>query len=135
MIVVKIELWPSGVRAQAREIGRIVIANDGKGSQVQGSYDAALSHAGRYSGKPGAWKGGRVAGFDRGSSPCHLVRMAIDACLRSVAGRRHHELVDCTRDGAQTPGEIVMGGVDPAAGPAQAPRVQDGLFGRGTEYR
>lgn len=112
MIVVKIELWPHGLRAKAREIGRVVIANDGSGTAESGNYQVALSHAGIYGDKPGAWKSGTVTGHRRNLSPYHLVRAAIDSALKN---RRKsdwaNEYVDCTRDGAETPGEILVAGL------------------------
>lgn len=39
MIVVKIEIWPFGDQRKARELGRVEIVNDGKGTQDQADYD------------------------------------------------------------------------------------------------
>ena len=50
MIVVKVELWPKGNEARAREIGRMTITNDGtitKGNKdKRGSYDIAVMRRG-----------------------------------------------------------------------------------------
>lgn len=86
MIVVRIELWPLGNRSRRREIGQIVIANDGTGDREAGNYNAALAHAASHESKPGCWKAGRVEGHSRSLSPYHLVLRAIEACL---AGRKN----------------------------------------------
>lgn len=82
MVVVKIELWPRGDERQAREIGRVRITNDGTGDSQYGNYDAELAHAGRYAGRPGVWKRGRVGRHYRDLSPYHLVARALAAALR-----------------------------------------------------
>ncbi len=105
MVVVKIELWPRGIRAKAREIGRIVIANDGTGTAERGNYMCALGHAGMYSGKTGAWKSGACS-YLRRLSPYHLLSAAISACLNGGRpDRAAHDLINCTRNGEQTPAE------------------------------
>lgn len=38
MIVVKVEIWPFGEESEAKEIGRMKIANDGTGSLGLGNY-------------------------------------------------------------------------------------------------
>lgn len=81
MIVVKIELWPLGNQAKARTLGVVNIANDGTGDLEKGNYKVALSHAGKYFGKPGAYKSGEVKGFKRALSPYHLLLRALQACL------------------------------------------------------
>ena len=55
MIVCRIEIWPHGNRETAREIGRVVVANDGTGTMETGRYKAALTHTGVHAGKPGAY--------------------------------------------------------------------------------
>jgi hypothetical protein len=67
MLVVKLELWPFGEKAAAREIGRIEIGNVG-GTAERGRYDAQATgeaagmlvstamHAIRHSREEGAWK-------------------------------------------------------------------------------
>ncbi len=42
MIVVKLELWPRGDESHAKEIGRMYIANDGKGTTDRGDYQVAV---------------------------------------------------------------------------------------------
>lgn len=91
MIVVKIELWPHGNPETVREIGRIVIANDGTGTRELGNYNVALAHAGIYSDEPGAWKSGTVTGHKRSLSPYHLISKAINTALK---GRVKHEWAD-----------------------------------------
>lgn len=46
MIAIKIELWPRGVEARAREIGRMYIANDGAGTPDRGDYKVAVCRRG-----------------------------------------------------------------------------------------
>lgn len=80
MVVVRIELWSGGSQKEARTIGIVTIANDGEGDAEIGNYDVSLSHAGRFFGRPGAWKTGRVSGFRRSLSPYHLLLRALRAC-------------------------------------------------------
>lgn len=80
MVVAKIELWPHGVQDKAKPLGVVMIANDGQGDAEHGSYDVALSHAGKYWGKPGAWKSGHIERYRRTLSPYHLVARALAAC-------------------------------------------------------
>lgn len=46
MITVKIELWPFGDEARAKEIGRMYIANDGRGDRERGDYKVAVCRRG-----------------------------------------------------------------------------------------
>lgn len=39
MLVVKVEIWPYGSEFAAKELGRVLIANDGTGDMVTGKYD------------------------------------------------------------------------------------------------
>jgi hypothetical protein len=113
MIVVKIELWPHGIRDKAREIGRIVIANDGSGTKEEGNYEVALANAGIYADKPGAWKSGTVTKHKRSLSPYHLIRAAIDSALRNRRKAKWADkYVDCTREGNLTPGESFVAGIE-----------------------
>lgn len=82
MVVVKLELWPQGDASKAQPIGEVRITNDGSGSAARGNYAVDLAHSGRYFGKPGVWRKGRVEGYDRvGLSPYHLVLAAIESAL------------------------------------------------------
>lgn len=81
MVVVKIELWPHGDESKARPLGVAMIANDGTGDVKTGSYEVQLAHAGRYFGKPGVWKRGRVESHNRQLSPYHLVLSSLKAAL------------------------------------------------------
>lgn len=47
MIVVKIEMWPHGRQAAAREIGRTYIYNDG-GSLTSGDYEVRVCRRGKF---------------------------------------------------------------------------------------
>jgi len=81
MLVVKIELWPKGDKSKAETIGVLTIANDGTGSTGSGNYDCALSHSGKYFGKAGVWKTGRVVDHNRKLSPYHLVLKCLENAL------------------------------------------------------
>lgn len=66
MLVIRIELWPHGDRARARELGRVEIANTGTGSPTVGNYVVQLfKSAAQGARRPGVWKRGRVEGFPR----------------------------------------------------------------------
>ena len=108
MIVIKIELWPHGIRKKSREIGRIVIANDGTGTPTKGNYKVSLSHAGSYAKKVGAWKSGKITGHLRKLSPYHLVQSAIAAALKGKSTKESSELIEMTKDGNKTPGETYL---------------------------
>jgi hypothetical protein len=47
MIVLKIEMWPSGREDRAREIGRTYIYNDG-GTMTSGDYQVRVCRRGRF---------------------------------------------------------------------------------------
>lgn len=81
MLVVRLFLWPGGDESQARELGRINIANDGSGDPERGNYDVELLHSGSYWGQPGAWKKGRVLNYLRELSPYHLVLAALEKTI------------------------------------------------------
>lgn len=81
MVVVKIELWPDGSQERMRPLGQVVIANDGTGDNGFGNYDAALAHSGKYWGKKGIWKRGRVEKHDRMLSPYHLLQKVLNSAL------------------------------------------------------
>ena len=90
MIVVKIEMWPGGDPAKAREIGRGTIANDGRGTATLGSYDVRLLKSPEYARNPGTWKTGRVEGFPRQRlGPWDLLLRGLEACIgqRNRGGR------------------------------------------------
>lgn len=46
MIVVKLELWPRGSERDAKEIGRMYIANDGTRGPSRGDYQVAVCRKG-----------------------------------------------------------------------------------------
>lgn len=81
MVVVKIELWPKGDESKATPIAIARITNDGTGTAELGNYAVSLSHAGKFFGRPGAWKTGRVLRFNRTWSPYHLVYYALKITL------------------------------------------------------
>lgn len=97
MVVVRVELWPGGNAAKATEIGRVVIANDGKSLKPnEGSYRVALAHGGMYWGRSGSWLGGTIKRHQRDRSPYHLVLAAIRAALGGRRGE-NGDLVDVSR--------------------------------------
>lgn len=80
MIVVIIELWPGGCPDGKRQLGEIVISNDGSGTTEIGNYEVVASHAGNYFGKrPEPYKRGSVSGFARKLSPYRLLCRALHA--------------------------------------------------------
>jgi hypothetical protein len=88
VVVVKVELWPQGDASKAEKLGEVRIANDGTGTPARGNYNVELAHSGRYAGKPGVWRKGRVEGYDRvGLSPYHLVVAALESALGAWRGR------------------------------------------------
>ena len=42
MIVVKIEIWPFGSESKKREIGKVIIINDGTGNNIIGNYKVQI---------------------------------------------------------------------------------------------
>lgn len=80
MVVVKIELWPHGDQTRRRMLGEMRITNDGEGDEDIGNYNVQLRHSGRYWGKGGNWRTGKIVGFMRNMSPYHLVVAALQAC-------------------------------------------------------
>lgn len=81
MVVVKIEVWPHGREEDRYTIGEARIINDCTGTTELGNYGVELKHAGKFYGKSGIWKRGRVVGHQRELSPYHLVMKAIKAAL------------------------------------------------------
>lgn len=81
MVVVKVELWPGGDESQARMIGVAKIVNDNTGDDRTGNYNVELSHSGKYFGRPGVWKRGRVTDYPRMLSPYNLVFAALKSAL------------------------------------------------------
>lgn len=80
MVVVKIELWPHGEESQKRDLGCLVISNDGTGDEKVSNYDVTASHAGIFFGKrKEPFKRGKVVGFMRNLSPYRLVSRALKA--------------------------------------------------------
>lgn len=83
MVVINIELWPLGNKTNKRNLGTIVISNDGTGTTHSGNYNVVLSHSGIYYGKKKEpWKTGKVKGFARSLSPYHLLLKALQATLK-----------------------------------------------------
>lgn len=82
MVVVKIELWPKGDQSAAKQIGEIRIALVASTDQGKtADYAVELRHAGRFWGRPGNWKTGKLLSHVRELSPYHLVMRAIAACV------------------------------------------------------
>lgn len=80
MVVVKIELWPNGDESLAEPLGRVDIVNNNTGSIQEGNYDVRVKHGGKYFGKSGFYRIGKVTSFRREISPYHLVARALQAC-------------------------------------------------------
>jgi len=80
MVVVKIELWPHGDQKKARDLGSMIICNDRTGTPEECSYNVAISRGGRYWGRPGVWKKGKIEKYRRSLSPYHLVARALAVC-------------------------------------------------------
>jgi len=101
MLVVRIELWPVGDRSRSKEIGRVVIGNDGTGTEVAGNYDVALAHAESNSFRPGSWKGGKITGHRRSLSPYHIVLKAIEVALKGHRSKLSDALVAKSKEGEE----------------------------------
>lgn len=91
MIVVRIELWPGGLKKFSRHLGTAVIANDGSGDRDEGNYDVILGKFGEEDPfrilkvQSAVWKSGRVEGFRRRQrGPWDLLAMS----LVSLVGKR-----------------------------------------------
>lgn len=82
MVVATIEVWPNGKQENARSLGVVLITNDGTGTQQAGNYDVILAHSGKYFGRFGAWKTGKVERHRRSLSPYHLLYASIGACIK-----------------------------------------------------
>lgn len=88
MIIVRVELHPSS-GGEPRELGQVIIVNDGKGTMTKGDYDVQLLKAAEYAKTPGVWKRGKVKGFPRKMlGPYDLLYRALRAC---VADRNKEE--------------------------------------------
>ena len=83
MVRITIELIPDGDETQAKPLGKIVIVNDGTGTETAGNYTAEIGHTGRYIGRlPDPYKVATVKNFNR--------RHSIYALLQKVlAGMRN----------------------------------------------
>lgn len=78
MIVVKVELDVHGKGEKKRMLAVMVIANDGKSKDPRfGNYTYCLSHAGKYFGKKGVYKKGRIEKFPRSFSPYRLIQRCL----------------------------------------------------------
>ena len=81
MVVVKIELWPGGYETNKRDLGTILIANDGTGTSTIGNYDVRVMSRGK---KPRILKTGRVEGYKRKTtSPHRLVLAALQIAFNA----------------------------------------------------
>lgn len=80
MIVIKIELWPHGDRRRKKNIGTVVIANDGTGTPTRGNYHCVAAGRGNRSTRPPCRQFGRVVGFARKSRSAYdLLKLALEA--------------------------------------------------------
>lgn len=81
MIVVRVELWPSGDESSKRELGVAHIANTG-GTHEIGEYAVTLFKSREYATKAGVWKAGKVKGFARlRLGPWDLLYRALQATV------------------------------------------------------
>jgi hypothetical protein len=81
MLVCKLELWPHGDRARARELGCVEIANIG-GDADYGEYAVKLSKSPEYAKRPGHWRAGAVRKFARRRlGPYDLLLRALAAVI------------------------------------------------------
>ena len=81
MLVVKIELWPGGWEDRKKEIGRLVIVNDGSGTKNRGNYRTLLMRRGT---KNTVLREGRVGNHSRLSkSVWNLVHKALESVMSS----------------------------------------------------
>jgi len=97
VLVVKLLLWPQGDESRARQLGEVRIINDATGDETHGNYRVELLHAGKFWGKPGNWKSGRVLGWMRELSPYHLLLAALEATIGRALDGRPAEPVTTTR--------------------------------------
>lgn len=85
MLVVKLEMWPNGDEAQAREIGRTYIYNDGGSTEI-GDYGVRVCHEGQFSFEP--WTVHLSKAFARSARVLSYPRLSLDVwrlVLRSLA--------------------------------------------------
>lgn len=61
MLRVNIELWPGGRESQKRDMGTLIIANDGSGDQEIGNYTYTIS---KWKNE-GVWRRGGIKEFNR----------------------------------------------------------------------
>lgn len=83
MLVIKVELWKWGNKEDAKEIGRMYIANDGTGSSRRGNYDAWICRKGSTERPPhGSYtRKGRVEDYPRKS---YIVWKLIKRALNNI---------------------------------------------------
>ena len=80
MIIVRVQLYPGGFKTGKRTIGKLVIWNDGTGTEAVSHYRWELHHAGVFYGKrTNPWKKGVVRNFPRKLSPYRLVSRCLKA--------------------------------------------------------
>ena len=89
MLVCKLEIWPGGNEAKARECGRVLIAYKGGNASV-GTYEAQCLKTAEYA-KPGnvgkLWRRGTVVDFFRKrNGPYDLLLRALIACVGNREG-------------------------------------------------
>jgi hypothetical protein len=81
MLVCKIEMWPGGSEARAREIGRVLISHVG-GDLNYGHYKVVMPKSPEYAKSAGIWKQGEVRNFPRRRlGPHDLLLRALAACI------------------------------------------------------
>ncbi len=80
MIVIKIEMWPKGIQKRSYMLGKIIITNDGTGNSEYGNYKGEIKHGGKYYGKLGNYRIGKVFKFNKSLSPYHLLAKTLKSC-------------------------------------------------------
>jgi hypothetical protein len=60
VVIVRVILRPGGDESQDRVIGEATITNDGLGTEKLGDYRVELGHSGKFYGRPGPWRRGKV---------------------------------------------------------------------------
>jgi hypothetical protein len=76
MIVITVELWPRGDSAKKKRIAKMVIINDGSGTETKGNYSCQI-HTQRTS------KHGRIENFPRKRQNVWIL---IGKCLKNILG-------------------------------------------------
>jgi len=77
MVLVTIQLVSAHGEDKNRMLCVMKISNDGTGTKELGNYNYVLSHAGKYIGKRGVYRKGRIENFPRNASPYRLIQRCL----------------------------------------------------------